>query len=602
MQTTRFLFAASVFAACACAQTLVAPAGYDVLEGNSNNIFPWGQNATSMHYLQIQDSSNFTGQSVNGPILITNLQFRVDNALGAATWTGGSWPNVVLEMSTAAVDHAAINLTFAANHGPDRTIVHAGAVTVQAGSRPGSTTTPGPWHISIPLTTPFLYDPSSGNDLVLDIQLDGTGWSGGSTQCDAVSGTTALGSRIWLSGAANGPTANGSATDYCLVCEYTYVPAVGFAYSTTYGTGCYDSPRMVHEDFPVNSTAIDLVNTSWNLIFVPGATGGNYVITPGSTAFDPNGPLTGTNIVAGTYTSSYGASWDDACLVYTLPTSRFPAGFDFPGGNCTDITINSNAKIFLGNTVDASFITNGSVHGNPSGFYGLLPQLAPFLNDLDPTVGGGIYVEDPSPNGGVRITWLGVPNWQQVGGSPAVLNDIQCELLPGGFVTWAYGANLGCSGSTTNDAIVGFSAGNGQPVTAPVDWSTLSGYVTGDGTTPLALGIDARPVIGTTPNMLIDNVPAGSPIAALVFGLSKFDPGIDLSSIGMPGCRQYCSAEATVLIIAPSPSTSRPFAIPNTQGLSGVMIKAQALSLNPTIQNAVHANASNGIEMVIDIN
>ncbi|MCA8963357.1 MAG: hypothetical protein H6838_20240 [Planctomycetes bacterium] len=597
MHTTRFLLATATLAACVCAQsTLVTPVGYDVIEGNSNNAFPWNRGASSMHYQQIIDSTNFAG--VTGPILIQGMRFRADAT--TASWAGGSWPNVQIDCATSTVDYLSRSLTFAANMAGDQTTVYAGAVTVQPGTGNGAGV-PGPWHIQITFTTPFLYDPSSGNDFVFDVQLDGTGWSGTSVQADAQD-TTSLCTRIWDPASSNGAVASGSSGDYGLVCEFTYVPAVGFAYSTTYGTGCYDSPRMVHEDFPVSSPAIDLANTSWNLIFVPGPTGGSYVITPGSTAFDPNGPLTGTNIVTGTYTSTASASWDDASLVYTLPTSSFPAGFDFPGGNCTEITINSNGKIFLGNTTDSSFITNGAVHGDPSGFRGLLPQLAPFLNDLDPTVGGGIYVEDPSPNGGVRVTWLGIPNWQQVGGPTAVLNDIQCEILPGGFVTWAYGANLGCSGSTTNDGIVGFSAGGGQATTAPVDWSTLSGYITGDGTTPLHLSASARPVIGTSPNMLIDNVPAGSPIAALVFGLTKFDPGIDLTSIGMPGCSQYSSTEATVLLIAPTPSTSRPFVIPNSPGLAGVMIKAQALSLSPSIPNALNANASNGLEMFIDIN
>ena len=250
MQASRFLIAAAALATAATAQfTLVAPQGYDVLEGNSNNIYPWGRNASSMHYLQIQDSSNFTGQGVNAPILISNLQFRVDNGLSAATWAGGSWPNVVIEMSTAAVDHASISTTFAANHGPDRTIVHSGTVTVQPGSRTGgSTTTPGPWHISIPLTTPFLYDPTTGNDLVLDVQLDGTGWTGVSTQCDAVSGATALGSRIWDAATSNGPTASGSAANYCLVCEYTYVPANGLYASFT------ASPTAAPLNTPVNFT------------------------------------------------------------------------------------------------------------------------------------------------------------------------------------------------------------------------------------------------------------------------------------------------------------------------------------------------------------
>ena len=45
-----------------------------------------------------------------------------------------------------------------------------------------------PWYIDIPLTTSFVYDPSSGNDLNIEVILDGTGWTGTSPQADAHSG------------------------------------------------------------------------------------------------------------------------------------------------------------------------------------------------------------------------------------------------------------------------------------------------------------------------------------------------------------------------------------------------------------------------------
>ncbi|MCB9884915.1 MAG: PKD domain-containing protein [Planctomycetes bacterium] len=247
MKTTRFLLAATAFAAVASAQfTLVAPSGYAAAEGNSNNIYPWGRAASPMHYMQIYDSTHFTGQGVASPILISNLRFRADAVAATTTWAGGSWPNIGIYMSTAAVDYTAYSTTFANNHGPDLTTVLNGQVTVLPGAGNG-TGIPGQWHIDIALTTPFLYDPTTGSDLALEVQLDGTGWSGTGFRCDAVSGTSMC-SRMWESTSATSPTASGSSADYGLVTEFTYVPANGLYSSFS------ASPTSTPLNTPVNFT------------------------------------------------------------------------------------------------------------------------------------------------------------------------------------------------------------------------------------------------------------------------------------------------------------------------------------------------------------
>ncbi|MFM1873528.1 MAG: hypothetical protein RL398_2950, partial [Planctomycetota bacterium] len=388
------------------------------------------------------------------------------------------------------------------------------------------------------------------------------------------------------------------------VLMYT-APAAGFASKSLYGSGCYDRPRMVYENFPFNS-AIDLVNTSQSLIFA----GTNYIVIPAGPAYDGVTPAaTGTNLALQTYTSSSSANWDDASIVMTLPATTFPAGFPYPaagGGSVTQITINSNGKIYLGATFDTSFETNGANYASLAPFQGTtgaaLPVLAPFNCDLDPTVGGAIWYEDPSPSGGVRITWAGVPNWAG-GAAPPVNCDMQVELLPSGQVNFAYGPSLGNGGAAANDAIVGFSAGFGEPLSAPVDWSSLNGYVTGDGSIALALDADNRPVLGTTINMTATNIPAGTVIVAVFYGLLKFDPGIPLGGIGMPDCFQFCSTDATLTGILPGTTYSRPFAVPSNPAFAGVSILSQSAALAPgVVANALGAITSNGVELTLNAN
>ena len=191
--------------------------------------------------------------------------------------------------------------------------------------------------------------------------------------------------------------------------------------------------------------------------------------------------------------------------------------------------------------MDTSFATNGAPYGSLNPFQGTtgagLPVLAAFNCDLDPTTGGNIWYEDPSPSGGVRITWDNILNWQDTaaGAPTALVNFIQMELVPGGQVYFSYGANLGLGGSANNSGLVGFSAGGGEPIGDLVDWSALNGYQSGDGTVPLTMAADGRPLIGTTVNLVTSNVP-GTAIGTF-------------SVLAFEGLRGYWNADLAELFV-----------------------------------------------------
>jgi PKD repeat protein len=95
---------------------------------------------------------------------------------------------------------------------------------------PGTTLGVGvvvPWYITIPLTPNFAYDPTSGNDLTIDIHLDGTGWSGQSFVADCVqnpgTGGQPLGCRVYNSTGISATTGS-ITTAHALVTEFTYAP------------------------------------------------------------------------------------------------------------------------------------------------------------------------------------------------------------------------------------------------------------------------------------------------------------------------------------------------------------------------------------------
>ena len=224
-RSSRPVAVAALLTVLASAQSpVIVPNGYAATEAANENGFPWDRNWESMHIQFVHDSVNFTNQSISGPILIQAIAYRADDT--TASWSGGSWPNVHIEMATCPTDYTAVASTFALNLDLDRSIVHDGPVNVLPGTGNGIGV-PGPIYVRIPLLTPFFYDPSAGKDIVVDIQLDGTGWSGQSTSsdyADTFGPFIPLCSRIWNPNSADAPSGYVD-VDYGPVCEFTYVTA-----------------------------------------------------------------------------------------------------------------------------------------------------------------------------------------------------------------------------------------------------------------------------------------------------------------------------------------------------------------------------------------
>ncbi len=541
--------------------TLVAPQGLANAEGNSNNIYPWGR-TTSTHYLQIFDSTHFTAQNVTGPILITNLRFRADAVATTTTWAGGTWPNVGIFLSTSAVNYSAISTTFAANHGPDVANVRTGPVTVLPGAGNG-TGVPGIWHIDIPLTTPFLYDPTSGNDLAMEVQLDGSGWSGTTFRCDAM-GAGAMCSRAWELSSATSPVASGTSPDYGLVCEFSYVPPAGYAYSSTYGDGCVErASASFYELFP-NGT-FDLSNTTLQLV----PTGNGYAVLPGAPAwFTPTTTVT---------------------LADDQVSGAQPLGFtlSYPGGSTSNVYISSNGFVY-----GQASAVNGCCAGSPGALLGGGPCWSAVWNDLNPSAGGNVYFDTDPANSAAYVTFVNVPEFGTTN-----LNTFQFAFFANGTVEIRFQA---CS-VLGHVVLTGWSPGTSNLDPGSIDISATPVIVTQPDSRALRHRPSGRPVLGTTISLDTTNVPANAVIGATVFGLADLVPGIDLTPIGMPGCYQHVAIDASQVWVPNAGTGSTMFALPNVAAFAGVQIKTQGAVLAPGI-NTTGAATSNGLRLFIDQN
>ena len=364
-----------------------------------------------------------------------------------------------------------------------------------------------------------------------------------------------------------------------------YVPDPQSALWTTLGEGCYFRPRGFYESFPTSATGPDLQNTSMQ--WVP--LGQNYLVVSGP-ATPITQPTSASLTAVPPNSGSSGTSWDDALSApITLPFT-----FPYPGGSATSITISSNGCIYLDAVVSTAYGVAGAAYGSTAGWKDNAARIAPFYADFDadPATGGGSihYDVDPS-NQFVTVTWYQVPEWPAV---PGHTNNIELRLWATGQVDINYGT-LFNENTYGNNGLIGFSEGNGARLPAAQDLSATMPFQSGDGAIPPILGMDARPVIGTTPNIVTTNVTPGTFGQVLIAGLTGLNTPNSLAAFGMPGCNQYINPFATLFNLLTANNTfEQAFAIPNNPAFQNVQFFFQAAPLTAGL-NPAGVITSNGI-------
>lgn len=127
-------------------------------------------NAEASRYMQIYSASQFS--TLSAPASITQITLRADQASAFTK----DFSSVDIYLSTSRHSVSELSSIFSENIGADNTLVRSGPLTIAS----SSTLTAGTarvFDVSIPLSTPFTYDPSAGN-LVLEIRNFSGGESG----------------------------------------------------------------------------------------------------------------------------------------------------------------------------------------------------------------------------------------------------------------------------------------------------------------------------------------------------------------------------------------------------------------------------------------
>ncbi|MBK8977456.1 MAG: hypothetical protein IPM29_16210 [Planctomycetes bacterium] len=554
MRTLLTLVSAAALAAAASTQTqqVVIPKGMTTSHPGTTSL-TWRN--TLFHFQMLYDPSHFLDQGIDYPITITRMQFRASS--GATSVGGDTYIGVTAMMCSSPSTYAAPSTTFATNLGVDTTTVFTGNVVCL----PAAGTSPNTYIIDIPLQTPFVYDPTSGLNFLIDVNAPTAPVPAAlPNMASSSSNATHLARRI---STATANAATGALSDFASVVLLDFTPPPNLGAVTPYGAGCNDISVSWYENLTTGS--FDLSNSSIRM--VPNGTG--YNVVPGSNAwFTPVAANLGLT--------------DDSLS----PAQPLGFTFPFPGGSTTDIKICSNGFVWLDTTQTAATFS-----GDPALLLGQAPRFAPLWHDMDPSMGGTVTF-DIDPSGQIAYaTWDQVPLFTNL----ASLNTFQVALYASGDVEYRY------QGCTSDPGIFGWSPGGNANDPGSIDVSASLPFATFADVFPLVLAHLDRPRINRTLNLEVRNVPGDTTLIALNIGVFKVDPPLNLGVIRMPGCFQHASIDVGVGLPAVVPTTPLSFGVPNLPVLIGVHAYLQALGASPS-GNPTGILTTNGLDLLIGQN
>lgn len=577
-------------AAAALAQsTYVVAPDTMALSGTSTTAQAWRSSTTGFRSQFVYDTSHFTNYGCSGPILIQRMRFRASNASAAV---GGTYPGdgvttgVTIDIGTAASDFNAVSTTFVSNRGTMQNVMTFGTVVVA----PSLATTPGTYVIDIAIPGGFVYDPTLGQDLLIDVT--GPAFTG-TLSAFASGSVTAASSRGRLLTTTPSTSATGTLSYLCPVALFDIagsggIPDDGFGNPVLVqssvvvtGTGCGNSSTYAFaEEFPGGAnTTLDLGTGIRMVPDVPGAPTRYAVQANSGAAFYPHGPTSlQSNATPPATMITVGAVTSQPCVL--------PFPFPYPGGVTNTIHVNTMGYILLQPTTTTGGDPSASLSelsGGPithNGLARLCPLWYPFHAAVNP--GSGIYFDVDVANNKAYVTWedLGETVTPTAG---AKSFNFQVELSADGSVDFRYGSlsPFGNNSASTGRKVVGFTPGAPAPAPVSTDLSVAMPFSTGSFNGQPLLLASTSPRIGSPLTLTTSWIPAPGIGANFIGGIPA---GIDLTPFGAPGCSAYVDlagvALTTVLVGTTPQALSIP--IPSDPIFVGYQLYSQSLGLDDT--------------------
>ncbi len=233
------------------------PAGHMTPLGGAGSSFPFNtapDHTWQWHYDSAQLTATF-------PIIITEISVSGLNGVPLAAF---SFPSVEISVASSPTDYTVLGNTTQAGHDPtlannlnaDLTVVRPAAPWVGGAAA-------WQWH-PFGITTPFLYDPTLGNDLVVQIRKCGTTTTFGQS-IHGSSGTAGLngGNRYGDTVSCAATTTTFANNEYVPVIMIDYIPAGGLFAGFSW-TGNQATQVITFTDQSYSSASTGILSWSWD--------------------------------------------------------------------------------------------------------------------------------------------------------------------------------------------------------------------------------------------------------------------------------------------------------------------------------------------------
>lgn len=271
----------------------------------------------------------------------------------------------------------------------------------------------------------------------------------------------------------------------------------------------------------------------------------------------------------------------------------------------TNVTLASAFPYLGGSTSTLVVCSNGFVSAATGNGTGFSPSATGWLaspqprwgcwHDFNTAIAGSGQVKFHEAGNISYVTWDGVFSFGTTTGG----NTFQFQFdRATGNVTYAFGAMAG----TGNGFLVGYAATGPATDAGSVDISAAlpGGFRTSaDNAQPLAL-TSTVPTLGSTLTFTTTNFPASSLLGLQALGLTRIDPGVDLTFLGMPGCFQWTSLDVTYVLVPAGGASTYSMPVPNNPVLMGYTMSAESIAFVNGV-NAAGLVASNGVQITVGL-
>ena len=337
------------------------------------------------------------------------------------------------------------------------------------------------------------------------------------------------------------------------------------ASSTPFGAGCYNASKSFYELF--TNTGFDLGGVGMRLV----RSGNFYIAQAGGSYVAPS-----VGALQLTLT-------DDSATSVAL-TGSFP----YIGGTTSTLEVCSNGFV-------STAAGNGTGYTPTAGLWlGAVQPRWGTWHDFNPNAVGSGKVKFEQIGTIAFVTWDAVYSY-----ATTAANTWQLQFdLTTGNVTYVWGTMV----ASGNAWLVGYAAAAPSNNLGSLDISAaLPATFRTSADNSLALALTSTlPQLGTTLTLTTSQFPATSALGLQILSTTRFDPGVDLGFLGMPGCFQYSGLDSMNLLFPVAGQASYGLAIPNNPTLMGFQMTGMSAAFVSGL-NPAGIITSNGVALTVGI-